>query len=58
MVAPAIFKSVANQVSGRLFAGMQIGSDMAAGEVVLKAGDHIGAAEIGILATVGATTVK
>ena len=36
----------------------QVGSDMAAGEVVLHAGHHIGAAEIGILATVGATSVK
>jgi gephyrin len=36
----------------------QVGSDMAAGEVVLQAGHHIGAAEIGILATVGATSVK
>lgn len=31
---------------------------MAAGEVVLQAGQHIGAAEVGILATVGATRVK
>lgn len=38
--------------------GSQIGSDMAAGEVVLRAGQHVGAAEVGILATVGATTVK
>lgn len=35
----------------------QVGSDMAAGEVVLSAGHHIGAAEVGILATVGATKV-
>ncbi len=37
---------------------MQVGSDMSAGEVVLKAGHHIGAAEVGILATVGATRVR
>lgn len=36
----------------------QVGSDMAAGEVVLQAGHHIDAAEVGILATVGATTVQ
>ncbi|KAI7845411.1 hypothetical protein COHA_001116 [Chlorella ohadii] len=36
----------------------QVGSDMAAGEVVLRAGHHIDAAEVGILATVGATTVQ
>lgn len=35
----------------------QVGSDMAAGEVALAAGHFVGAAEIGILATVGATTV-
>ena len=38
-------------------AAAQVGSDMAAGEVVLSAGHHIGAAEVGILATVGATKV-
>jgi hypothetical protein len=31
---------------------------MGAGEVVLKAGHFVGAAEVGILATVGATTVQ
>lgn len=36
----------------------QVGSDMAAGEVVLRAGHFIGAAEVGILATVGATSVQ
>ena len=36
----------------------QVGSDMAVGEVVLRAGQYIGAAEVGILATVGATEVK
>ena len=36
---------------------VQVGSDMGAGEVVLKAGQFVGAAEVGILATVGATTV-
>lgn len=35
-----------------------VGSDMAAGEVALSAGQHVGAAEIGILATVGATQVS
>lgn len=35
-----------------------LGSDIAAGEVVLAAGSLIGAAEIGLLATVGAATVK
>lgn len=35
-----------------------IGSDVAAGEVVLHAGDVVHAAEIGILATVGATEVQ
>ena len=35
-----------------------IGSDLPAGRVVLAAGQHIGAAEVGILATVGATTVS
>jgi len=36
----------------------EVGSDMAAGEVALPARHHIGAAEIGILATVGATQVS
>jgi hypothetical protein len=36
----------------------QVGSDMAAGETVLRAGHRVGAAEVGILATVGATTVR
>jgi gephyrin len=36
----------------------QVGSDMAASEVVLIAGDLVEAAEVGILATVGATQVK
>lgn len=36
----------------------EVGSDVAAGEVVLQAGDMVGAAEIGILATVGATEVE
>jgi hypothetical protein len=31
---------------------------MSRGEVVLKAGHYVGAAEVGILATVGATAVK
>jgi molybdopterin biosynthesis enzyme len=31
---------------------------MAAGELVLEAGQHVGAAEVGILATVGATQVE
>lgn len=31
---------------------------MAAGEVVLREGHFVGAAEVGILATVGATTVR
>ena len=31
---------------------------MAAGEVVLRAGHRVGAAEVGILATVGATSVR
>ncbi|CAL8471737.1 g11279 [Coccomyxa elongata] len=35
-----------------------LGSDIAAGEVVLAAGSLIGAAEIGLLATVGRATVK
>ena len=35
-----------------------LGSDIAAGEVVLAAGSLIGAAEIGLLATVGCATVK
>ncbi|PSC71843.1 Molybdopterin biosynthesis CNX1 [Micractinium conductrix] len=36
----------------------QVGSDMAQGETVLTAGQHVGAAEVGILATVGATEVE
>ncbi|EYU35987.1 hypothetical protein ABFS82_14G225400 [Erythranthe guttata] len=35
-----------------------VGSDIAKGDVVLKSGDHLGAAEIGLLATVGITAVK
>eukprot|EP00884_Botryococcus_braunii_P007016 jgi/Botrbrau1/16315/Bobra.0066s0083.1 len=35
-----------------------VGSDISAGEVVLRKGDLIAPAEIGILATVGATTVQ
>lgn len=35
-----------------------LGSDIAAGEVVLPAGTPLGAAEIGLLATVGAATVR
>ena len=35
-----------------------VGSDITAGQVVLQAGDLLGAAEIGILATVGAARVK
>lgn len=35
-----------------------VGSDIRAGQAVLQAGDLLGAAEIGILATVGAATVK
>ena len=35
-----------------------VGSDIRAGQVVLQAGALLGAAEIGILATVGAATVK
>uniref|UniRef100_A0A7N0USY6 Molybdopterin biosynthesis protein CNX1 n=1 Tax=Kalanchoe fedtschenkoi TaxID=63787 RepID=A0A7N0USY6_KALFE len=35
-----------------------VGCDIAKGSVVLKAGDHIGASEIGLLATVGVDTVK
>ena len=35
-----------------------VGSDIAAGAVVLAAGERLGAAEIGILATVGAATVQ
>lgn len=34
------------------------GSDIASGEVVLAKGSRIGAAEIGLLATVGAATVQ
>ena len=35
-----------------------IGSDIKAGEVVLHRGDRLGAAEIGLLATVGATDLQ
>ena len=35
-----------------------VGSDIRAGEVVLGAGTVIGAAEVGLLATVGAHTVQ
>jgi molybdenum cofactor synthesis domain-containing protein len=35
-----------------------VGSDVAAGECVLRAGDRLGAAEVGILASVGAATVS
>lgn len=35
-----------------------VGSDIQAGEVVLSAGTVIGAAEVGLLATVGAHTVQ
>lgn len=35
-----------------------VGSDIAGGAVVLAAGERLGAAEIGILATVGAATVQ
>ena len=36
----------------------QIGSDVALGEVVLPAGQYLGPAEVGILATAGAATVQ
>lgn len=36
----------------------QVGSDVRQGELVLPAGTHLGPAEVGILATVGATHVK
>lgn len=36
----------------------QPGSDIEAGQAVLQAGDLLGAAEIGLLATVGAAQVK
>lgn len=36
----------------------QVGSDVRQGELVLPAGTHLGPAEMGILATVGATQVK
>ena len=36
----------------------QPGSDIKAGQAVLQAGDLLGAAEIGLLATVGAAQVK
>jgi molybdopterin biosynthesis enzyme len=35
-----------------------VGSDIAAGEVVLDKGELIGAAEIGLLATIGAAEVQ
>ena len=35
-----------------------VGSDIKAGEVVLQRGDRLGAAEIGLLATVGATELQ
>lgn len=35
-----------------------VGSDVALGQVVLSAGDRLGPAEIGILASVGASRVK
>jgi gephyrin len=35
-----------------------VGSDVAAGECVLRAGDRLGAAEVGILASVGAASVR
>ncbi|KAK4490587.1 hypothetical protein RD792_001271 [Penstemon davidsonii] len=35
-----------------------VGCDIAKGDLVLKSGEHLGAAEIGLLATVGVTTVK
>ena len=35
-----------------------MGSDIKAGQPVLQAGDLLGAAEIGVLATVGVATVK
>jgi len=35
-----------------------VGSDIQVGQTVLQAGDLLGAAEIGILATVGAATLK
>lgn len=36
----------------------EVGSDIAKDAIVLKSGDHIGNPEIGLLATVGVTTVK
>ena len=35
-----------------------VGSDIKEGQLVLEKGDRIGAAEIGILATVGASTLE
>nr|GME06456.1 molybdopterin biosynthesis protein CNX1 [Ipomoea batatas] len=35
-----------------------VGSDIAKGDVVLKSGEHLGAPEIGLLATVGVTIVQ
>ncbi|KAL8523000.1 hypothetical protein ACS0TY_013096 [Phlomoides rotata] len=35
-----------------------VGCDMAKGDIVLKSGEHLGAAEVGLLATVGVTAVK
>ncbi|PIN06131.1 Molybdopterin biosynthesis protein [Handroanthus impetiginosus] len=35
-----------------------VGSDIAKGDVVLKSGERLGAAEVGLLATVGVMTVK
>jgi gephyrin len=35
-----------------------VGSDIQVGQTVLQAGDMLGPAEIGILATVGAATLK
>lgn len=35
-----------------------VGSDIRAGETVLAAGERVGPAEIGLLATVGAATVQ
>jgi len=51
-------RSHTSLISHSLLLLLQVGSDMAAGEVVLRAGHHIDAAEVGILATVGATTVQ
>ncbi|EPS66354.1 hypothetical protein M569_08423, partial [Genlisea aurea] len=35
-----------------------VGCDIGKGDVVLKTGEHVGAAEVGLLATVGVTNVK